>query len=56
VRWAAATGVQILELLSKRKRLTLGELQVTRSAAKLGAKVGGAYEKARRGGICLGVN
>src|ERR1700674_101152 len=34
----------------------LRRLQVTLSAAKLGARVGASHEKARPGGICLGIN
>lgn len=33
--------------------VTLAEAQVTLSAAKLGAKVGGVHERVRPGGICL---
>src|SRR5205809_8102665 len=44
------------ELLSNQKRLPLAEVQVTLSAAKIGARVGGVHEKARPGGICLCIN
>src|SRR5437667_12882835 len=36
-----------------RRGFHLRRLQVTLSAAKLGARVGAAHEKARPGGICL---
>ncbi len=39
-----------------RRGLHFRSLQVTLSAAKLGARVGAAHEKARPGGICLCIN
>src|SRR5438445_13202681 len=42
-----------LEWGCSRRGFLLRRLQVTLSAAKLGARVGAVHEKARRGGICL---
>src|SRR5207253_3489666 len=42
-----------LEWGCSRRGFLLQRLQVTLSAAKLGARVGAVHEKARRGGICL---
>src|ERR1700722_16005398 len=39
-----------------RRGFHLRRVQVTLSATKLGARVGAVHEKARPGGICLGIN
>jgi len=46
-------GAATLAMLSPMSRQ---RLQVTLSAAKLGAKIGAEYEKACRGGSCLCIN
>jgi uncharacterized protein YndB with AHSA1/START domain len=59
IRWeleAFGGGTRLTAHYRTRRGLHLRRLQVTLSAAKIGARVGAVHDKARPGGICLCIN